>query len=187
LCCVDTEFIVLEQKDYQQAFRRINENEFKFKKSFIERVVLRDQRLWDNTKLLMNVFTKKRYPRGHCLFKKGEVSPYIWIIVEGQVVFWDHLGVKGFPEPINKKIDLLILGEGEFINEDTLLSNNPSPSPLNVSAEGDVVLYIALKRDLISIMNIKLKLSDYLLNRARNRQTSFQEIVERLIKLELIH
>jgi len=45
------------------------------------------------------------------------------------------------------------------------------------------VLYIALKRDLINIMNIKLKLFDFLLNRARNRQTSFQEIVERLSQI----
>ena len=52
---------------------------------------MKDQNLWDQAKLIMSYFIKRKYSRGQSLFKKGEINQKVWILIEGQVIFWDYV------------------------------------------------------------------------------------------------
>ena len=78
-----TELGLLDYKDYTNIFKKLQDHEQKFKKQFFERVVLKDQNLWDQAKLIMSYFIKRKYSRGQSLFKKGEINQKIWILIEG--------------------------------------------------------------------------------------------------------
>ena len=125
-----TECGVLNYPDYSQVFKKMQELEQKVKKNFFERVVLKDQNLWDQAKLLMSFFDKSKYIRGQTLFKKGDHCQKIWIIIEGQVVLWDLFPVSRSLAPggeairkekLKKRLDLLILRDGDSLGDELLL------------------------------------------------------------------
>jgi len=127
----------------------------------------------------MNVFTKKRYPRGHCLFKKGEVSPYIWIIVEGQVVFWEKIRAfkedtplmsKELNSKISKRLELLTLGEGELLAEESLISlTEPLPQTYNLSCQTDCILFEAKRDKLADVLSRYEKMYQAFLERIEHK------------------
>lgn len=124
-----TDLGLLDYDNYSKIFLKMQEEEQKFKKNFFERVVLKDQNLWDQAKLIMSYFEKKFYPRGYQLFKRGDPCQKIWIIIEGQVVFWDNAifqqkqdksidsHIRNFSK---RRMDLVLLKDGEIIGEEGL-------------------------------------------------------------------
>jgi CRP-like cAMP-binding protein len=76
----DTELGLLGIKEYDLILKKLQDQEHKFKRTFFERVVLKDQNLWDQAKSLMSYFEKKKYMRGQHLYRKGEVNQKVYII-----------------------------------------------------------------------------------------------------------
>ena len=143
--CVAMEFTdlgILDIESYNQIFKKLQEEEQRFKKGFFERTVFKEQHLWDQAKLIMSYFDKRVYPRGYNLFKRGTPCKKVWIVVEGQVVFWENVAIKKNidydhisqlvkSQPV-KRVDCIIQADGDFIGEEVALDTIES-SPKNHS------------------------------------------------------
>lgn len=150
-----TECGVLNYPDYSQVFKKMQELEQKVKKNFFERVVLKDQNLWDQAKLLMSFFDKSKYIRGQTLFKKGDFCQKVWIIIEGQVVLWDnvyrpdkvHHEIDDHLRNVSRvRIDLLILRDGEMVCHEGLFDDpKKDRCKYNASFDCETIVYEASK------------------------------------------
>ena len=154
----DTELGLLGIKEYDLILKKLQDQEHKFKRTFFERVVLKDQNLWDQAKSLMSYFEKKKYTRGQHLYKKGEVNQKVYIITEGQVVFWDQSFIRGKMDKDvdehlmtghRRRFDLLLLKEGEIFGEEHLFDDSAShKAEYSASPEGELVTYECPKKNL---------------------------------------
>ena len=135
-----TDLGILDIESYNQIFKKLQEEEQRFKKGFFERTVFKEQHLWDQAKLIMSYFDKRVYPRGYNLFKRGTACKKVWIVVEGQVVFWENVAIKKTidydhisqlvkSQPV-KRVDCIIQADGDFIGEEVALDTIES-SPKN--------------------------------------------------------
>lgn len=147
----DTELGLLGIKEYDLILKKLQDQEHKFKRNFFERVVLKDQNLWDQAKSLMSYFEKKKYSRGQHLYRKGEVNQKVYIITEGQVVFWDNLMIYQKQEkelkwinkqPRRKRVEILLLKEGESIGEEEIFDQSANqPQVFNATFDSETIVY----------------------------------------------
>ena len=147
----DTELGLLGIKEYDLILKKLQDQEHKFKRTFFERVVLKDQNLWDQAKSLMSYFEKKKYTRGQHLYKKGEVNQKVYIITEGQVVFWDNVIIHNKKEkelkwinkqPRKKRVEILLLKEGESIGEEEIFDQSANqPQVFNATFDSETIVY----------------------------------------------
>lgn len=183
-----TECGVLNYPDYNQVFKKMQDLEQKFKKSFFERVVLKDQNLWDQAKLLMSFFDKSKYIRGQTLFKKGEQCQKIWIVIEGQVVLWDnvyrpdkvHHEIDDHLRNVSRvRIDLLILRDGEIVGDEGLFEDQSKDRcQYNGSFDCETVVYECPKRAFKAACDQHPLIKQFMLNKVQQKKFLLDGVVK---------
>lgn len=168
-----TEICVLSFEDYNTIFKTMMNEEQKYKRSFFERVVLKEPSLWDYSKQITSYFEKNKYPRGAYFLKAGKQSSMVRIIVSGQVRFFYSSMIKirqdreidhHLRNSSQKIFDICIVGPGEMVGDEWVF-DEPNPlkciSQYNAVVDTECVVYECPKKNYYQAADTHPSIYDY--------------------------